>query len=67
MARPPGGGWAHGDNIGDADCKADGTGLLHMMKPLDYWTIGGPDVSNVMNHALIAHTGADRIACGVIK
>lgn len=66
----------HAGDIDNIEVGEDGTGNLEMT--VEGWSIGGADETNILNHAVIVHAGADdftsqpsgaagaRIGCGVI-
>lgn len=61
-----------------ANLEAGSDGKVSWSEDIEGWTIGGPDSTNILNKAVIIHSGADdftsqptgdagsRIACGVI-
>jgi Cu-Zn family superoxide dismutase len=67
----------HSGDIGNVSLDADGNGSLQM--ETDRWSIGGDAKTNVLNHSIVIHNGADdftsqpsgnsgqRIGCGVIR
>lgn len=67
----------HKGDIGNMEVGEDGTGSMSM--PVEGWSIGGPDSTNIVNKAVIIHAGADdftsqpsgnagaRVGCGVIN
>lgn len=67
----------HSGDIGNVQLDAEGRGELTMSGD-DRWTIGGSDQTNILNRAVIVHSGVDdyttqptgnagsRIGCGVI-
>jgi len=71
-----GSGEFHSGDIGNVQLDGDGNGELTMST--DRWTIGGSDQTNILNRAVIVHSGVDdyttqptgnagsRIGCGVI-
>lgn len=66
----------HSGDIGNVDLNADGAGAITISS--NRWTIGGDDKTNILNRAVIVHSGVDdfttqptgnagsRIGCGVI-
>jgi len=66
----------HSGDIGNIELDAQGNGSITVSS--DRWTIGGDDKTNVVNRAVIVHSGVDdyktqptgnagsRIGCGVI-
>jgi Cu-Zn family superoxide dismutase len=73
--------WGSGDfhsgDIGNVSLDANGKGTLTM--DTDLWTIGGDSTKNILNRAIIVHSGEDdyksqpsgnagsRIGCGLIE
>lgn len=67
----------HSGDIGNIKLDKDGKATFTV--ETDRWTIGGPEKTNILNRAIIIHSGADdyttqptgnsgsRIGCGVIK
>lgn len=67
----------HSGDIGNISLNAEGQGEVIIES--DRWTIGGDEKTNIMNRAIIVHSGVDdyttqptgnsgsRIGCGVIK
>lgn len=67
----------HSGDIGNVTLDANGKGTLTM--DTDLWTIGGDSTKNILNRAIIVHSGVDdfktqptgnagsRIGCGVIE
>jgi superoxide dismutase, Cu-Zn family len=67
----------HSGDIGNVSLDANGKGTLTM--DTDLWTIGGDSTKNIVNRAIIVHSGVDdfktqptgnagsRIGCGVIE
>ncbi len=67
----------HSGDIGNVDLDAEGKGHIEMST--DLWTIGGDSTTNILNKAVIIHSGVDdlktqpsgdagnRIGCGVIE
>lgn len=67
----------HSGDIGNVTLDANGNGSLEM--ETDLWSIGGDAKTDVLNHSIIVHNGADdftsqpagnsgnRIGCGVIR
>lgn len=67
----------HLGDIGNIEVDPDGRGTLSLRT--DFWSIGGPEGTNVVGRAIIVHSGADdfvsqptgnagsRIGCGVIQ
>lgn len=66
----------HSGDIGNVELNAEGTGSITISSTR--WTIGGDDKTNILNRAVIVHSGVDdyktqptgnagsRIGCGVI-
>lgn len=71
-----GGGQYHSGDFGNIELDASGKGTLELTS--DRWTVGGDEKTNVLNKAVIIHSGKDdyksqptgnsgsRIGCGVI-
>ena len=67
----------HSGDIGNVSLDANGKGTLTM--DTDLWSIGGDSTKNILNRAIIVHSGVDdyktqptgnagsRIGCGVIE
>lgn len=67
----------HRGDIGNVELDAEGRGTLKMST--DLWTIGGDSTTNILNRAVIVHSGVDdyktqptgnaggRLGCGVIQ
>lgn len=67
----------HSGDIGNIKLDRDGKATFTV--ETDRWTIGGPEKTNILNRAIIVHSGVDdyttqptgnsgsRIGCGVIK
>ena len=67
----------HSGDIGNIQLDKDGKGTITV--ETDRWTIGGPEKTNILNRAIIVHSGVDdyttqptgnsgsRIGCSVIK
>ena len=67
----------HSGDIGNIQLNAEGAGAITVSS--DRWTIGGDDKTNILNRAVIVHSGVDdyttqptgnagsRIGCGVIS
>ena len=67
----------HSGDIGNVELDASGKGTLELTT--DRWTIGGDSTKNILNRAIIVHSGVDdyktqptgnagsRIGCGIIN
>lgn len=67
----------HSGDIGNVELDAQGTGSMELTT--DRWTIGGDSTTNILNKAVIVHSGVDdytsqpsgnagsRIGCGVVN
>ncbi|MBA2500558.1 MAG: superoxide dismutase family protein [Chitinophagaceae bacterium] len=67
----------HSGDIGNVELDSEGKGIMEMTT--DRWTIGGDSTKNILNKAVIVHSGVDdyttqptgnagsRIGCGVIN
>ncbi len=67
----------HSGDIGNVQLNAEGTGSITLAS--NRWTIGGDDKTNILNRAVIVHSGVDdyttqptgnagsRIGCGVVS
>lgn len=67
-----GGHWSpQGEGIPDLTCSADGVGTFAFEPPSGTWSVGPPQSSDLLAHAVVLHagSGADpgaRLACAVL-